>query len=435
MTFSAASQFALHTSVFLSCISFAIVMPSLWPYLSTLGSPPSFLAIVVATYSIGEGLGALYFGHLSSSRSTRYTTLLSTAFGLFGSLCYILAELFPNPFGLFLVLLARFLQGVMTGAAQAIQNHFLADVLPMHDLTPAVVTVNAYATLGFVVGPVFGLMFSLIPDISLPLSLHINELTGPGHFVLLSSVVILVLYAWVFDEENDRADGAMHKEDLEDVEQSTPLLDGGGGVSADGNGAGADAGLFRVWIGLMVCNLVFFVHFFGFAVQETVTTPLVQHYFGWSVLQANLLFTAAGVCALVAFAGVQTGTRKGWSDRGMTLFSLGLGVVGFVLLVPGTGGGISECRFLYGFMVISVAFPVGRATTAALYTKLLPMKELGRGQGVILAVGAVARILGPFGAVRAVGGGSGGVEVFGGTAVAFVACAGIMGIFYARLKV
>eukprot|EP00177_Eucheuma_denticulatum_P001968 GFKZ01003519.1.p1 GENE.GFKZ01003519.1~~GFKZ01003519.1.p1 ORF type:complete len:433 (+),score=33.65 GFKZ01003519.1:292-1590(+) len=432
MTFSGPSQFALHTSVFLSCISFAIVMPSLWPYLSTLSSPPSFLAIVVATYSIGEGLGALYFGHLSSTQSTRSTTILSTTFGLFGSLCYMLAELFPNPFGLFLVLLARFLQGVWTGAAQAIQNHFLADVLPIHELTPAVVTVNAYATLGFVVGPVFGLMFSLIPDISLPFSLHINELTGPGHFVLLSSIVILGLYTWVFDEESDRADAPMHKEDLE---QSTPLLEGGASVSADEGGGGPEPGLFGLFMGLVVCNLIFFVHFFGFAVQETVTTPFVQQHYGWSVLQANLLFTAAGVCALVAFAGVQTGTRRGFSDRGMTLFSLGLGLVGFVLLVPGVGGAISECRFLYGFMVISVAFPVGRATTAALYTKLLPMKEQGRGQGVILAVGAVARILGPFCAVRAVGSGSGGLEVFGGTAVAFLACAGIMGVFYARLKV
>lgn len=446
MGFCVHSQFALFVSVFLSCVSFAIVMPSLWPYLQTLSSSKSFLAWVVAFYSVGEAVGAVYFGRLTDRLSTRYVMLFATFLGLTGSALYVLAEAFPNgQIGPWLVLLGRFAQGMWTGGAQALQTTFLASVLPVDKLTPAIVTLNAYACLGFVIGPVFGLVFDVFPPFPLAFGFNFSELTGPGYFVFMSALFIIFLFLVVFDEEGDRASVSPSQQEARlsegpglPTEQEPLLAKANEKESVEGEESPVTGLLpssrIKLGTGLIVCNIIFFVHFYGFALQETITTPLVQAYYNWTVLQANVLFTASGACALASFAAVHVLSKR-MTDRALTAWSLGLGALGYMLLVSTPDKPLPVSRFLSGFMVISVAFPVGRATTVSLYTKLLPLKDQGTGQGIILAVGAVARILGPFWAVRAFMFQNGGLIVFGATAGLFMGCLGLMGIFYSMLRV
>ena len=42
--------------------------------------------------------------------------------------------------------------------------------------------------------------------------------------------------------------------------------------------------------GLVVCLLLFFVHYYNFAVQETITTPFVLAAYNWDQVTVNLLF-------------------------------------------------------------------------------------------------------------------------------------------------
>ena len=59
-------------NVFFACVSFSIIMPSLAPYLGRCGeSDPTFLASVVAMYSIGEMIGSLAFGAMYNSAVRR----------------------------------------------------------------------------------------------------------------------------------------------------------------------------------------------------------------------------------------------------------------------------------------------------------------------------------------------------------------------------
>lgn len=160
--------------------------------------------------------------------------------------------------------------------------------------------------------------------------------------------------------------------------------------------------------------------------------PLVQAYFGWSVFQANLLFTGGGIASLMAFAVVAVLGRT-VADRVLVTWSLVIGGVGFALLLSTPEKPLSIARFLLGFLTISVAFPLGRATVVALYTKLLPLPWQGTGQGIILAVGAVARIVGPFWAVRAFSFWLGGLIVFGVTVVCFLTTLLLVGATYSSL--
>ena len=257
MSLSTSSRYALFLSVFLSCISFSIVLPTLWPYLHTLHSSQSFLAWVVSIYSVGEAIGAILFGRLTFYLSTRHLMLLSTILGLLGSIFYISAQAFPIPFpGPTLIFLARFLHGIWTGAAQAVQQIYLAQVLPQKLLTTATVTLNAYACFGFVIGPAFGLLFAEIPERKIFGLGAWNQLVAPGWFVLVAGLVIVMLFVVVFDEKGDREE--IMEEDLEGL----PLVEKIESVDKVEPSV----------LALSVCNLAFFVHFFGFALQETITT-------------------------------------------------------------------------------------------------------------------------------------------------------------------
>jgi MFS transporter, ceroid-lipofuscinosis neuronal protein 7 len=440
-------QSVMNVSVFLSCLSFAVVMPSIWPYLSFLGASRPFLAWVVAIYSVGEAAGAVVLGSLSTSRSTRGVMLLATVAGCTGAILYIGAPLAPSPN---MVLVGRFLQGMWTGGAQAVQQTHLAKVLRVDDLTAATVNLNAAACAGMVFGPAVALVSSCVPSFTIIGRLRFDELTGPGYFVYLSTLIIFVLYTFLFGD-NDLADDVRHGS------EDTPLL-GSSPSATQGTSAGVvpvtnsfDTGMSdgdadhskagdspssSLKLALAVCNIAFFTHFYGFALQETITTPLVESYYDWSLFSANLLFTAAGVASLGAFfvVGVLSRLQTPPQDRDIVVLSLVTGVLGFCLLISTPQHQLSVPRFLAGFMAISIAFPLGRASVVSLYTKILPLAWQGSGQGAILAVGAVARVLGPFWAVRAFDFRFGGLIVFGATACLFAATLALLSVTYRSLR-
>jgi MFS transporter, ceroid-lipofuscinosis neuronal protein 7 len=454
----------LFVSVFLSCVSFSVVMPSLWPYLRVLGANQQFLAWVVAAYSIGEAIGAVLFGWLSGGRQTRDIMLLATVVGLVGSVFYIAAESFPGSvMGPALVLAGRSLQGMWTGGSQAVQQSHLAKTLPHDELTSSTVVLNSFACLGFIFGPAIALVAAVIPPFTVPglPFLRFSECTAAGYVVLISSLVIIFLFAFSFegtDQEHHHLtyhdDFLVHNTHLS--EQAAPLLaspdhdgmigeqhlcvrrtDGDYGSGGRKREANATSSLCTsrpssVVLALVACNIAFFTHFYGFAIQETITTPLVQNYYNWTVFQANLLFTAAGVAALGAFGALAL-LSSVMEDRLLATWSLGIGALGFAMLVSTPDYSLGYSRFLAGFLVISIAFPLGRATVIALYTKILPQAWQGSGQGVILAVGAVARILGPFWAVRAFDDVLGDLIVFGATAALFLVTLFIFVVTYGSL--
>lgn len=299
-------------------------MPTLWPYLHHLGAIPFNLAATVATYSIGEVLGALLFAYVAKHLPTNRSMVLCQLCGVLGSALYV----YPSKLS---VLIGRICHGLWTGGSQAIQQAYLADVLPNEELTPTVVAVNAYATLGFVFGPAIGFLIS----IAVPKGLKVErymwtglgmplDIIAPGFAVLVSACVCTALFAMVFDEETDRAhaaavescdahcqsnnnnnavyggagdSGSDHRggeyvviqsdaltKDRDacgvsvDDDESVPLLKTGNDdkIEAEEEGRQQTSGEVRAdgysMQMLVFCNIVFFVHFYGFALQETVMT-------------------------------------------------------------------------------------------------------------------------------------------------------------------
>lgn len=89
--------------------------------------------------------------------------------------------------------------------------------------------------------------------------------------------------------------------------------------------------------GIVLCLAMFFIHFYSFAIYETIMTPLVPALYNWSPKAVDLLFVGAGVVSLMASIMVKFASRA-MSDYALLQISLACGVLGCLLLVnfPGT---------------------------------------------------------------------------------------------------
>ncbi|CAN8067944.1 unnamed protein product, partial [Agarophyton chilense] len=366
MTLSASSRFTLNVTVFLPCVSFAIVLPSLWPYLQRLGAQESFLAYVVAIYSVGEGLGAMLFGWLFSR--LRATTVLqhASALGIIGSVLYLAAYDARDAHGRALVLVSRLLCGLWTGGAQAVQQAYLHRTLSAARITSATVELSTSACVGFVAGPALALAFVPFGEAHVG-RVHFDQFTLPAWFMLLSSVGCVLLYSFGLTERRDCA--------ARERDESVGLREGSheGSALLPVSKAGVLTATTttrtrRVMAPLVACNVAFFAHMFGFSLQETVTTPLIQTYYGWGVTTADALFTAASGGTLGALLTLRALSRRGVSDGVLSAASLALGGAAWGTLAHTP---LRRMTFAVGFALGTLAFALGRATVMALATKVL----------------------------------------------------------------
>lgn len=158
--------------------------------------------------------------------------------------------------------------------------------------------------------------------------------------------------------------------------------------------------------GVVLLLWIFLIHFNGFAVQETITTPIVTDTFhkytqtlDYPESFAYILFACAGVLSVITFIALKY-LNKYISDFNLVLLSSVMGLIGYVILIDYTPRIIEPARFIFGFAIISITFPFGRGVTLSLFSKLIGNHNPGMYMGWMLAIGAISRILGPFWAVQ-----------------------------------
>ena len=92
--------------------------------------------------------------------------------------------------------------------------------------------------------------------------------------------------------------------------------------------------------------------------------------------------------------------NKWFPDNTLVMVSSCLGLVGYLLVIDYVPKVIEPARFIIGFCIISVTFPLGRGVTLSMFSKLIGKHKAGVYMGYMLAVGAISRIVGPFWAVQ-----------------------------------
>ena len=430
-------EWIFFANVFMACVSFSIVLPSLWLYLSALDGSQEFYAWVVAAFSIGEAIGSIALGALSNWAGTKPTLRLCCVLAISGAAMYSLAsfafEHVSAPAAPYIVFVGRLLQGIGSGGQQAVEQSYLSIAAPPSQRTELTSKLSTFACLGFIFGPAVGALVATMPAFSVG-ALHFDAYTMQGWCIVAMNLVMfadLELFVDVSGAPEARKTQGGGGGDGETAApwQSTPTKAAAGLGTPTTRmqteaAAGGGAVLWEVW----ACILFFFVHFNGFAVQETITTPLVQDWFGWGEMHANLLFTGAGAANLLmaVLMAALTAPRAGGGgqlveDRVLLVISLVLSVAGWVLMVPPDAVGgppMGLPQFFVAFALVTVSFPVGRGVCLAMVGKLLGKQPQGGWMGLMFAFGSVARMAGPFWAVHGFLS-LGALAVFGSTAVTF----------------
>ena len=186
-------QIIFFLNVFLACVSFSIVMPSLWLYLHSMKASKPFYAAVVAIYSVGEAIGSIALGSLSNVIGTRRTLMLCIIIAFSGAAAYALADLAqrvaPAIDAPFIVLAGRLLQGIGSGGQQAVEQAYLSVAAPPEQRTELTGRLSTFACLGFIFGPALGAAVSQLPQFAVG-ALHFTSFTMQGWFMALSNLVM-----------------------------------------------------------------------------------------------------------------------------------------------------------------------------------------------------------------------------------------------------
>mmetsp|Transcript_1441 Transcript_1441/g.2519 ORF Transcript_1441/g.2519 Transcript_1441/m.2519 type:complete len:476 (-) Transcript_1441:114-1541(-) len=382
-----------YVNVFFSCVSFSIILPSLQPYLSRNGASAYFYGSTVAIYSVGEMIGAILFGKVYermtvySKTGAKATLLMCIAFGIVGSFMYVIGDVVTSPWTIFW---GRALQGLWTGGKQVVEQTYLSETAPADRVTELTTELGTFAILGFVCGPSFGALFT---SINFQIGgVAFDAYTSPGWFILALCVGIFFLVVVYFDPEPSPSYGEARKGiNLNESRGGKYSMD----KSMD-DGSNLSPPNAR---GLTILLLIFVIHFFSFAIQETITTPFVLEAYGWNQRDVNLLFVGVGVVSLLTSVVVKYLSRV-MSDYNLLVASLFVGLGGSLFLIDSFPGAekpitLPLSRFFIGFTLITVAFPFGRNVSLSVFSKILGPTPQGAWFGWMFAAGALPRIVGP----------------------------------------
>lgn len=411
-----------YLNVFLACVSFSIVLPSLWPYLQRFEADENFLALVLAIYSIGEFLGSIVWGYVYNASSMKFSLYTCITAGFIGSLLYSFGGYFLG-WGKWLVFLGRFIQGLWTGGQQAIEQAYITECIDKDQNLDMIADLGASAVLGFVLGPVIGLIAGFI-NFRIG-AFYVDEYTANGYFQALFTIIMFLGTFFLFAEIpreyrrgiQEEEEGAEEEDDDKsvesEIENNETIQEAIKKGKEDVNFGALDAAerdtlskLKPDNKGVLVCLLIFLIHFNGFAVQETITTPIstdVLHKYtdtlDYPESFAYILFACSGFLSLLTFLALKR-INSCTSDKNFVLISSAMGLVGYFILLDFSPRIIEPVRFVIGFCIISVTFPLGRGVTLSLFSKLIGKHKAGVYMGYILAVGAISRIIGPFWSVQ-----------------------------------
>lgn len=148
--FAAAALIAL---IFLNMLGFGIVVPLLPFYAKSFDAPPWQIALIFSAFSVGTFFGEPFWGRLSDKYG-RKPLLISTI--LANCLCYLALAFAPTAWAAFGI---RLLGGLFSGNGSVIQG-YIADVTPPERRTRAMSYQSAAWNVGLIVGPSLGGLFA-----------------------------------------------------------------------------------------------------------------------------------------------------------------------------------------------------------------------------------------------------------------------------------
>ena len=356
---SAAAVPTLLGVMFINMLGFGIVVPLLPFFGKSFDAPAWQVALIFSAYSMGAFFGEPFWGRLSD-RIGRKPILISTVFG--NCLCYGALAFAPNAYAAFFI---RFLGGMASGNGSVVQG-YIADVTDEDNLTNRMSHLSAAYNVGFIVGPAVGGLLA-----------H----PGAGHLgfriPLLAASTLSALCALavsLFLQES------RHRSARYIVQPSRYAVLG----TALGH---------PVIVRLMLVTLLAGCAFNGI---ESVFALWAQARFQWTPFDVGLAFAVTGIVAAICQIFITGPLSTRFGQARMLAVGMAITTVCTVLQPLSSGIGIVVLLSISA-MGQSVAWP----NVSAILSRNVDWEHKGQYLGLNNATGALARLLGPLGALTA----------------------------------
>ncbi|KAJ8278836.1 hypothetical protein COCON_G00059020 [Conger conger] len=391
----------------LSGIEYAVILPTIWMYLQTLGAAPYFLGLGLSAFSLSGLLCSPLFGFWSDRmRTTKNVILFSNVFEIIGNFMYFLG------YSKWLLLASRFVAGIGTGAGSCIFG-FLTRSTASEDRATVFAVVMACRQVGLLIGPAFNIFLRLC-DFQLG-PFVVNKFTSPGLFMsvlwLLLQLVVLFLY-WDLPLRGE-GDGEGEGEGGEDEEKplmspkETPGTYGTICSSQSESSAPTPVNPFKNFSSareylreeVVVLLTAQFIVLFNQTALETMVTPVTQQLFGFGELENSVMYCVCGVEVVAGFLLVRWLSLR-VPERGLLAAGLlicNLACVWCLVFLARPQGGYSWqlAEFIIGVFLQVLGLPFVAVAQVSLFSKVTAEKTQGFSQGVRRSVGGLGTILGP----------------------------------------
>ncbi|KAL4630768.1 major facilitator superfamily domain-containing protein 8-like [Arapaima gigas] len=414
----------------LSGVEYAVILPTIWRYLQTLGAAPYFLGLGLSAFSLSGLISGPLFGHWSDrTRTTKSIILFANLFEIVGNFMYFMG------YSKWLLLSSRLVAGIGTGAGSCIFG-YLTRSTALEDRAAVFAAVMASRQAGLLIGPGFNIFlrfcdFQLGPFV-------LNKYTAPGLFMcllwILLQLAVLLMY-WDLSPQ-DTGDSSMLVRVVEEEGESdeAKLLMSSEGPSgcygtisseqsqppAKSNSSTSPISTqpsplplcirsnpfknFRTSQGLLreevlVLLLAQFVTLFNQTALETMVTPLTQKYFNFGELENSVMYCLCGVEVIITFFFLRWLTGR-MAEREVLALGLIVSNISCVwclifLANPQGGFGWQLAEFIIGVFLQVLGLPFVTVSLVSLFSKITAERTQGFSQGVRRSVGGLATILGP----------------------------------------
>eukprot|EP00467_Chlorarachnion_reptans_P004972 CAMPEP_0114517266 /NCGR_PEP_ID=MMETSP0109-20121206/17797_1 /TAXON_ID=29199 /ORGANISM="Chlorarachnion reptans, Strain CCCM449" /LENGTH=495 /DNA_ID=CAMNT_0001697765 /DNA_START=38 /DNA_END=1525 /DNA_ORIENTATION=+ len=396
----------LLATTFAMGVEYAILMPTVWKYVQSVGGSKAYLGILLAGFSATRTIAFVFVGWWSDRRAMREPFMFSFFIGAIGNLLYGLAgglNSFP------VMMLGRLVAGV--GAASTTLNQsYIARASSSDQRTRLMSLTRGCSILGIAAGPVMNLLLLRLDDEKICTGRFcLNSMTSAGYVMVVVNLLLCLLFAMFFVEPPPQMSSYSRS-----LSYSAPAVG-----SADGgiqetkyseigveNDEGAVFDELTGWEAVKIvileragwfCLLVNFVTGFQMTALETALTPITADQYGWGAQENSYLFAGITGIALVAIiSSIVFDKMSCCSPRGIILVAqVSLGV-SFAMALSMNGGAKIPLVGLLVFAVFLIYGIVLQGPPAmGIYSIMIGDFNKGVFMGYSQIVLGVARIFGP----------------------------------------
>ena len=340
--------------IFINMLGFGIIVPLLPFYAQSFNAEAWQIALVFSAYSAGSFFGEPFWGRLSD-RFGRKPLLISTIAA--NCLCYFALAFAPNVWAAIAI---RLVGGLAAGNGAVVQG-YLADVTPPEKRAGKMAWIGAAWNVGLIFGPMVGGIFAH-PE-SGPAGFRTPLFLASGLAAL--SVISIVLF-------------------IRESREREMLGERPSRWGALGAAAGSP----------VISRLMLLTFLVGFAFTgiESVFGLWAQARFGWGPREIGVCFFFVGVAAALTQTLVTGRLSERYGAGRMLAIGMGVTCVCSALQPFSPAGSVTIVLMSLTAIGQSVAWP----NVSALISRTADPDKQGAILGINNAMGALARVVGPF---------------------------------------